>query len=360
MKGSPISRDSRQGLSTFMHVLTVTSMYPTKERPNYGIFVADQVSALRALGIDVDVLCIAPQETRLNYGLMLLPIVRRLRATRYDVVHTHHTYSLLLVDLARKLARSSVPVVLTNHEGEALDAERRTRTWHPTSRLRHSVWLKRVAARRADLTIFVSPQVAAAIAPAIPHQIMPCGVNLELFKPLDKSQCRTELGLAQDAVVVFFPNNPNGMGKRFALVRAAYDILHRSHPTAVLVTAGAIPHERMPVYYNAADVVMQASFYEASPMVVKEALACEVPLVSTDVGDTRDIVEGVSCCFVCRDDALDLANHAEQCLGRRATGGRERLHARRLGLDQVAERMIEVYRQIGNGERARDAHTWNS
>jgi teichuronic acid biosynthesis glycosyltransferase TuaC len=360
MRGFPISRYSRLGPLTSMRILTVTSMYPTKERPNYGIFVADQVGALRAAGIDVDVLCINPQEIRLNYGLMLLPLVRRLRAIRYDVVHTHHTYTLLLVDLARRLAHSSVPLVLTNHEGEVLDAERRTRTLHPTSLLRHSVWLKRIAAHRADFTIFVSRRIAAAIAPAIRHDIIPCGVDLELFKPLDKSKCRAELGLAQEAVVVFFPNNPHGMGKRFALVRAAHDVLRRNHPMAVLLTAGAIPHDRMPVYYNAADVVMQASYYEASPMVVKEALACEVPLVSTDVGDTRDVVEGLAYCFVCRDDPVDLANHAEKGLGHRTVGGRQRLCARGLGLDQVADRMIDVYRQIGNGKRAGYAHTWNS
>lgn len=343
-----------------MRVLVVTSMYPTRERPNYGIFVADQVQALCAAGVAVDVFCINPQQTRLNYALTLPAIIRRLRTTTYQVVHTHHSYSLLLVALARRMAGRDVPLLLTNHEGEVLDAGRRTRTWHPTSFLRHSIALKRFAAGRADFTIFVSQQVAAAIAPDTRHDVIPCGVDLDVFQPLDRGRCRAQLHIPPDAAVLFFPNNPHGKGKRFALVRAAHEILCKKFPAARLVTAGGIPHESMPLYYNAADVVVQASFYEASPMIVKEALACEVPIVSTDAGDTRELVDGIPNCFVGGDDPAVLAAAVERGLGQRATGGRQRLRERELSLDQVAERVIRVYEHISNGKRDRYAHTRHS
>ncbi len=343
-----------------MRVLVITSMYPTRERPNYGIFVADQVHALCAAGVAVDVFCINPQQTRLNYALTLPSIIRKLRTTTYHVVHTHHSYSLLLVELARRVAGRDVPLVLTNHEGEVLDVGRRTRTWHPTSLLRHSIALKRFAARRADFTIFVSEQVAAAIAPDVRHEVIPCGVDLDAFKPLDRVRCRAQLNIPSDAVVLFFPNNPHGKGKRFALVRGAYEMLCQKFPTATLVTAGGIPHESMPIYYNAADVVVQASFYEASPMIVKETLACEVPIVSTDAGDTRELVDGIPNCFLCPDDPAVFAAQVEKCLGQRATGGRQRLRERGLSVAQVAERVIHVYEHIGNGKRDRYAHPRHS
>lgn len=337
-----------------LRVLLVTNMFPSARHPSYGIFVAEQVRSLREAGLDVEVFFFSPRETRLNYGLVLPRLVRALRSKRHDVLHTHHTYSLLLVELARRLARTPIPVVVTNHEGEALDAVKETRTWHPTSKLRHSLAVKRFAAQRADFTIFVSRQLSAAISQRVPHDVIPCGVDLGLFRPLDRQACRERLGFPRNAVVVFFPNNPRGRGKKFTLVEETFRIVSARVPEAILVTAGSIPNGVMPIYYNAADVVLQASYYEASPTVVKETLACEVPLVSTDSGDTREIVEGVPYCFVCRDDPLDLANHILLCLNQRATGGREQLVQRELGLDQVARRVIRVYQRVTAG--AETAH----
>ena len=95
-------------------------------------------------------------------------------------------------------------------------------------------------------------------------------------------------------------------------------------------------------------------------MIVKEALACEVPIVSTDAGDTRELVDGIPNCFVGGDDPAVLAAAVEEGLGQRATGGRQRLRERALSLDQVAERVIRVYEHISNGKRDRYAHTRHS
>lgn len=336
-----------------MRVLVVTNQFPIPSRPSYGIFVAEQVRSLRSAGLQVDVLFFNPKKTRLNYGLSLPRVIRALRSSRYDIVHTHHTYSMVLVDVARRLAGPRVPVVLTNHEEEVTDREKKTRTWRPTSQLRHSLLLKRFVARRADFVVFVSDQMATLFSSNVPHEVIPCGVDLTKFRPLDRSLCRGRLSVPDDAVVIFFPASPQAEGKRFALAEAAYRIVRERHPHSLLLTAGAISHDLMPIYYNAADVVLQASFYEASPTVVKEALACEVPLVSTDSGDTRETVKGVPYCFVCADDPFELANHALMCLGHRAVGGRQQLLSKDLGLEQIAQKLIRVYQQVATASRSR-------
>jgi len=335
-----------------MRVLVVTNQYPIRQRPSYGAFVAEQVRSVVQSGVQVDVLFFNPRQTRLNYGLSLPRIVRAINSGSYDLVHTHHTYSMLLVDLARMITGSRIPVVLTNHEGEVTDTDKRTRTWHPTSFLRHSLFVKRLAARRADFVILVSRRATAALALDAPHEVIPCGVDLTTFRPLDQRACRKQLNIPLQALVVFFPASPRAEGKRFALAQAAFEIVRAQVPHAILIPAGQIPHESMPLYYNAADVVLQASFYEASPTVVKETLACEVPLVSTDSGDTREMIDGVHSCFVCRDDPLELAEHVLECVGQRAVGGRDRLLNIGLSLEQVAERLIHVYEQVLDSTRA--------
>jgi len=329
-----------------VHVLVVTSMYPSASSPWLGAFLPDQVHGLQAAGVDVDLLVIDPRKTRLDYALKVAPLVRKLRSRHYDLVHTHHTYSLLAVGLARRLARLSVPIVLTNHEAEITDTEHQTRTWHPTSYLRHSLALKRFAAGRADFIILVSSRLAAVVPPGVGYEIIPCGVDLGKFKPLDRRACRERLGIPSDAKVVFFSGRAGAGYKRFSLAQATFDLVRRRAPGALLVTAGDIRYDDMPLYFNAADAVLQTSFCEASPAVVKEALACEVPVVSTDAGDTKEVVDGVPYCFVCRPDSSELADRVLDCIGQRAVGGRERLLAQRLGLDQVAARMIDVYRKL--------------
>lgn len=329
-----------------MRVLVFTNMHPSEDAPHYAPFVPEQVKSLRMRGIDVDVLEFNPRRSRLNYARILPRLRRTLKGSRYDIVHTHHSYSLLVARVARSLAGVGIPLVLTSHEAEATDRLARTRTWHPSSRLRHALWLKRLAARQADFVVFVSRQLAEIVRNARRHEIIPCGVDLDRFRPLDRPSSRRVLGIPLGAAVVFFPANPSNARKRFSLAGEAFERFRKSMPSAVLLTAAGVPYENMPLYFNAADVVIQTSFAEASPAVVKEALACEVPVVSTDTGDTREIVEGVANCFICREDPDELAERLRASLGRRAYGARDRLIAKGLSLPQVADRIIRVYETL--------------
>jgi len=326
-----------------MRVLVVTSIFLS----GHGNFIAEQVRSLRSAGLDLDVIFFDPRETRLNYAMNWPRVVGAIGRGRYDIIHTHHTYTMIMVGAGKKLTGSTTPVVLTVHESEILDRAGRTRTWHPTSQLRHFLPLKRFAAGQADFVVFVSRQLAAALPAPRPQEVIPCGIDLVKFRPLAQAECRRRLGLpAPPRPIVFFPPNPRNRRKRFELAQRAYDLVREESPDAVMVTGGHVDADEMPLYYNAADVTVQTSYCEASPTVVKEALACEVPVVSTDVGDTREVVEGVPHCWVCSEDPRELADRILSACGHRATGARQRLLQLGLGLDQVAERMIRVYERV--------------
>jgi glycosyltransferase involved in cell wall biosynthesis len=331
-----------------MRVLIVASDLPTTTSPATGIFIAEQARSLRAAGVAVDLLSLNARATRWNYALGFPRLLKAIASNAYHVVHTHHTYSYILVDLARRMAGVRAPIVFTNHDGEVLDPTRTHRVWHPRSVFRRSLLLKRFAANRADFVIFVSRYIAAALGLGrhVRQAVIPCGVDLQKFKPLDRRACRKQLALPEDHFIVFFPAHPKARGKWFALAQAAFEIVRARIPTSVLLIGGSIPYDAMPIYYGAADVVLQSSIYEASPTIVKEALACERPLVSTDSGDTRDIVSGVPFCFVCGNSATELAERMVQCLGQWAVHGRARLLSAGLSLEQVAQRIIAVYDTI--------------
>jgi teichuronic acid biosynthesis glycosyltransferase TuaC len=330
-----------------IRVLLFTNIYPSRQHPANGMWLLEQVRSLRQKGLEFDVVHFNPKDTRLSYLIGLRELVRHIRARRYDILHTHDAYTFYLAYFARVLAAASLPIVLTIHEQELLAGQRTSGEVSPLSLLRRSVFVRRLAASKADFVIFVYRKLLEIVSPRGPAVVIPCGVDLDRFRPLDRQSCRRQLGIPPDAVVVFSPADAHVMRKRVNLAQEAFKIFcTRVAGNAILIVGGKIPHERMPLYYNAADVVLQTSLREASPTIVKEALACEVPIVSTDAGDTRELLGPVPHCYVCEDDPDRLAHHLQMGLTREARGGQDRLRAQGLALDQVADQVIQVYHRV--------------
>ena len=105
------------------------------------------------------------------------------------------------------------------------------------------------------------------------------------------------------------------------------------------------PHQVVPQYLCAADVLVLASDFEGSPIVIKEAMACNLPIVSTDVGDVADLIGDTEGCYLCKQTAEDVADKLRRALsfGRRTEGRRAVQH---LSLPAIADRIIEVYREV--------------
>ncbi len=143
---------------------------------------------------------------------------------------------------------------------------------------------------------------------------------------------------------VLFANDPAIPVKNFDLARRTLEILRKNRPDTDMVTTGKEPRENVPVIMNACDVLILTSLYEGSPMVIKEAMACNLPIVSTDVGDVREITGGTANCFVASRSPAEMAARMVQIFdsGRR-TDGRERIG--HLDIDNVARRILEVYKE---------------
>ncbi len=305
-------------------VLVLTNMYPTPDRPIHGTFVAEQVESLRRCGLQVDVLFVDGPASRLNYLRGVRDLHRKLREASYDLIHAHYVFGGIIALTQRRL-----PIVLTQHGIEA--------------QMGWTAPLCRLTSRLADATIVTSPAVAAAIGlPAV--AIVPCGVDTELFQPGPRAEARDALGLPADAPLALFVGAPRPE-KRLPLIRQAIARLQASLPAAKLVTAHTEPRARIPLYMNACDVLVLASIAEGAPMVVREAMACNLPVVSTDVGDVRALFEGLPGHFIAAATADDLAEQIRRALafGQR-TGGRSRILP--WALDSVARQIVEIYRQV--------------
>jgi glycosyltransferase involved in cell wall biosynthesis len=266
-----------------VRALVVSNMLPDAAHPERGRFVRDQVAALRELdGVDVELYEFAPG------GLALAPTAVALRRhfagagglrsppgprPRFDVVHAH--FGLTAWPALAVPARVRA---LTVH-GSDLS--------HPRTRLATRAVLPAIdllAAASAPLVMQLPGRAARRRA-----QVLPCGVDLDRFRPLDRANARRELGLEPGLPYLLFPSDPARAEKRYdralALARAS---------EVELLTLGGVEPDRVVRWINAADAVIVPSEREGFGLAVLEALACEVPVLATPVGIHPEALAGVS------------------------------------------------------------------
>jgi teichuronic acid biosynthesis glycosyltransferase TuaC len=308
-------------------VLVVSNMWPTPEDPSFGVFVRDQVAALRTAGASCDVLFLDGRSSSLAYLWGVQALRRRLADGSYDLVHAHHALSGLAVWMAG-LGGSRLPWLLSHHGIEVFEG------WQaPLAR-----WLT----GRADRTLVVSEAMARRLG-LHPTDVMPMGVDLRLFSPGRRLASRRELGLPCDRALVAWigADRPE---KRLTLARQAVDALADDGVPADLVVVSGRPHQEVPRWLAAADALLLTSAREGAPVVVKEALACNRPVVSTDVGDVGALLCGLEGCAVTDATPQALAAGLRRALSVPRPQTRQAVEGFDLAL--LAARLLDVYREL--------------
>jgi glycosyltransferase involved in cell wall biosynthesis len=332
-----------------MRVLAITNAWPEPSKPWYGPFVVRQIESLPPVGVDVDVMAIhghfSPARSLPAYARAAWKIFGlNFRPRRYDVIHAHFGHCGVLACLQFRY-----PVVLTYY-GYDIDMPAEHREGLRTKLER---WLFIQLSRSFAATVVQSRRELNCLPRrARPFcTVIPSGIDRELFRPLERTEARRRLAWnGNDAPVTLFPYDRSRFTKRFELAEAAVGAARKRIPDIELVVCDRVPPERVPDYMNAADALIVSSRAEGSPNVVKEAMACNLPIVSVDVGDVRDVVDGTRNCRICPPDAELLGEALVDVLEARPgrSDGRER--SAHLGLGEIAGRLNGVYDSaIGRG-----------
>jgi glycosyltransferase involved in cell wall biosynthesis len=290
-----------------LRALIVTNMYPTPERPALGSFVRDQVEALRRIpGLEIVLHAFAPGSPN-AYAHAAAEIRRRYKREQpYDVVHAH-------------FGLTAWPALTVPARVRALTVHG-TDLHHPRTRLATRAVLplidllaaasgslaqelattpgqRRRPTAPGDLSHRATPGAEEGTPPPTPvHarrdrvaddslaprgrvQVLPCGVDLDRFRPLPRAQARAELGLRSEGPYLLFPADPSRPEKCYQRARALALAVG-----AELLTLGAVDPLRVPLWVNAANAVLVPSEREGFGLAVLEALACDVPVLATPVG----------------------------------------------------------------------------
>jgi len=309
-------------------VLAVTSTYPTSEMPGDSPCIRDQILALRAQGVSVDLLRIDRSKGKLGYAIAAWSLLlTSFQSKRYDLIHAYYGHCGLVARLQLKY-----PVVVTFQGSDLLG--------------RKDGAIGRLVARLVDGVIVMSEEMKC-VAKRNDAHIIPFGVDLDLFHPYPMGRARLDLGLPLGDRLVLFPWDPDRAVKRFDIVKDAIQLLQEEHGTVRLVVAFNEPHGIVAKYMNACDAIVLASDHEGAPMAIREAIACGLPIVSVDVGDVREAIGGIEGCYLCRQEAGDLAEKLAWVLSQRVRIDGARA-AREMSEARAAEQVVSVYKLVLN------------
>ena len=315
-------------LADRLRVLIVANMYPSAARPAYGVFVADQVAALRATGeVDVEVFHWDAQRRPWRYALAALELA--LTRVEADVVHAHYGLSgVVALATPRRL-----PLVLTVHGRDC---------HHPVVKR-----LTSLVARRAAAVVAVSDELAAH-CPFPIAAVIPPGVDLEQFRPLPRAEARRRLGIGEQPGrrLIVFPADPQRPEKRYADARALVERLAATRPELELKAVFGRPRAEMPLWLNAADAVVVTSQREGYGLACVEALACDVPVLSTPVGVAPLLLAGIEGCLCAPFEAGRWSEHLDAVLAADEPRVAGRAVAQTQSLGEAARRTLQLYRNL--------------
>jgi teichuronic acid biosynthesis glycosyltransferase TuaC len=332
-------------------VLVVTNMWPDAERPPYGVFVQRQVDDVARAGVPADVLYLRGYRSPLAYAWAAAWFaLASASLRRYSLVHVHAGETAVAARF-----HVGTPMLVSYCGDDVLGDPREDGSVSAYARLRSAV--VRAHSRLFPAVVVKSQEMHDRLPSRTRRRtiVLPNGVDTRLFRPLDRADCRRELGWSDDErVALFAGTRPDSPRKRRRLAEAACAAASELVGPVRLHVAGSVPPEQMPVLMNAADCLLLTSSVEGSPNVVKEALMCNLPVVATPAGDVPLLLNGVEPSAVCRPDARELGNAVAACIASASrSNGRE--VATWLDGDRIAERLVEVYERLGVGRAARTA-----
>lgn len=309
-----------------------------KKGGNVTSFVRSQYESLQAEGLEMRLVPVKGH----GIGAYLKTIIKLrqiIRKEHPDVIHAHYAmcgYAIAIACIGMWHKPKKVVSILGSFPT-------RNRKWKTVRYMMQHFW---------DATIVKSQRTADQLK--LPVHIIPNGVNLETFQVMDHQEARKKVGFEENKKYVIWCSNPERTCKNWPLavesVRELENERFSEFGKVELVAVYNKTPQEVATYMNAADCLLLTSDSEGSPNVIKEAMACNCPIVTTDVGDVTERLHNLDGCYVVPGNELEservreLGNAIAKAIefGKR-TEGRKRIIEDRLEISQIAKQIMEVY-----------------
>lgn len=284
-------------------------------------FIYEQAESLIYLNYKYDTFFIKGKGV-LGYLKNYTSLRKKIKDYKPDIVHAHYGLSALLAVLQRK-----APVVTTFHGTDVNNKKNRL--------------YSRVASILSKECIFVNSSQPSKISYKGDMNIVPCGVDTDIFYPVDKRIARQELNLVVGKNYALFASAFSNEVKNYPLAKSAIELYQGD---IELIALKGYSRKQVALLLNAVDFVLMTSFSEGSPQIIKEAMACNCPIISVDVGDVKNVISSTDRCFIVPYSPESIALQISKlCSNTKRTSGRDNIQ--HLTLHNIAIEVVDIYRK---------------
>jgi teichuronic acid biosynthesis glycosyltransferase TuaC len=252
-----------------------------------------------------------------------------LRKQSFDVIHSHYSFSAIVASL------SGAKPMVVSLMGSDIKSGFLNRLLIRFFAL--FLWKKVIVKSKDSYNEIYFPLLKSKL------MILPNGVDFNRFHPMKMDDCKRKLGLDLNKRYILFGANPDRPVKNFHFAKTSFELIQEEN--LELIYLKNISHELIPIYLNAASVVILTSLWEGSPNIIKEALACKRPIVSTNCGDVKANISGIEGCFLVENySTQQFSNKIKEALNYEQTSAREKI----THLDDrvIGGELIKLYKSV--------------
>lgn len=277
----------------------------------------------------------------LNYLKHISLLKRHLLKNKYDLIHAHYG----LCGIVAQLARGKEKLVVSFMGDDLIGAVNNNGNYSLFGYV--LVLMNKLFLRKYDYVIVKSKELSEKVN-SENKEVIPNGVDLNNFYEMNMHDCRKRLNLDLNKHIILFAADPNRQEKNYKLAQMAYETLKDEN--IILKVIYGVPQSDLVKYYNASNCILMTSLHEGSPNVIKEAMACNRPIVSTPVGDVLWLLKEIEGCYIAKFDPNDIAEKIKRAIEysetMKKTKAREKILS--LGLDShtTAKKIVEVYQKL--------------
>ncbi len=274
-------------------VLFITNMYPHPSFTYMGVHVKEQIDCLvKDFGINAEVYFInANEKGKLEYVKSIFKIYNILKKNKdIQTIHIHYGLSALFLAFFRPKAK----IFLTFHGGDILIAQGQY----------VQVLISKYVAKKVDKIFILNKEMGKIVSKLnIPYEILPCGIDTEFFinKAIDKKSTQSK--------TILFPGDASRPVKNYPLFEEVIKILNKTASFKIkTICIHNLTRTEVRDLLNSADCLVMTSLSEGSPQIIKEALSCNLPVISVPVGDVETVIAGIPSCYTSNGfDPVELA-----------------------------------------------------
>ncbi len=299
-------------------------MYPNESDKVQGLFIKNQLENLINSGIEVDYLNISIKNAVPDYIKGYFVLRKKLKYGKYDLIHAHYGFLGFLAAFQKQ-----VPFVLTLHGTDV-----------------NIIWQRffsKFAAIFAKSIIVTNKSHKKIMGKK--SMIIPTGIDQNTFYPIEKNVAREKMGLKKDGKYIIFPSWRTRKVKNYPLFSDVIKRLKEKDNTFEEILLEGLSGSEVNLYFNAANLLLLTSFSEGSPLVIREALACNLPIVSLDVGDVAERIKNYSNCYIVSNGVDEITSNIFKIVsenGKAVNKGNEGL----VTLEENAKELISLYNKV--------------